>query len=148
MIVDWKTSKKKPSRSVLANRVQTLLYPLIFQQAGSGLFGLNNIPPTDIKLQYWYPLADDPEEIFPYSEAIHQETIQKISKLVNQIDESIQSGAHFPLTENREHCEFCDFRSLCDRSHKTSPIPPGADLESEDLSNTHFDLDLINEVEF
>ena len=148
LIIDWKTASKKPSRSILANRVQTILYPYLFQQAGGELFGRAEISPAEISMQYWYPLASDPEEIFPYSLTRHQEVFQKLTDLILQIDELVDSDQPFPLTDDHAHCEFCIYRSYCERGNLTSSIPAGVDLESEDLSNVHFDLDLIKEIEF
>ena len=99
-------------------------------------------------MKFWYPLAQEPEEIFPYSQTKHQEVSETLENLVYQIEEAIISENQFTLTENQEHCKYCIFRSFCDRGHHTSEIPGGFDLENEELSNTHFDLDLINEIEF
>ena len=148
LIIDWKTASKKPSKSILANRVQTFLYPYIFQGAGGELFGAEKISPTEITLQYWYPLAGIPEEVFPYSDATHQEVTQNISDLIQQIYELIDADKPFPLTNDRQHCKYCIYRSYCERGHLTSSVPAGTELEQEDLSNVHFDLDLIKEIEF
>lgn len=147
LIIDWKTSSKKPPRTILANRAQSFLYPFVFQQGGRDLFFADSISPSQIRLQYWYPLAEIPEEIFPYSDEIHQEVSQKISELIKQIENNLSDGK-FALTDDQEKCVQCQFRSFCERGQLAHPVPAGADLESEDLSNTHFDLDLINEIEF
>lgn len=148
LIIDWKTSSKKPSRTVLANRVQTYLYPFIFQQAGNDLFNVDEILPEMIKMQYWYPLADIHEEFFPYSDSMHQNSAKTIADLISQIEELVSSSEQFPLTDDHSHCKYCIFRSFCERGSETNQIQPGSDLESEDLSNVHFDFDLINEIEF
>jgi hypothetical protein len=148
LIIDWKTSPKKPSRTALANRVQTYLYPFIFQQAGKDLFAADEIQPSMIKMQYWYPLADEPEEFFPYSEALHRDSSLTIESLIAQIKDLVSSSQQFPLTDDHTHCKYCIFRSFCERGLETDQIPPGTDIESEDLSNVHFDFDLIKEIEF
>ena len=84
-------------------------------------------------------------------EGLPVQTLVELGDMANelhQIDEAILAGAQFPLTDNQEHCEYCIFRSYCDRAHTTSAVPPGVELETEDLSNTHFDLDMINEIEY
>lgn len=148
LIIDWKTASNKPSRTVLANRVQTFLYPLIFQKAGGDLFGSREISPAEITMQYWYPLSSDPEEVFPYSETVHQEVLGKLSDHFAEIEKLIESDQTFPLTDDHERCTFCIYRSYCERGHQLRPVPPGADLEGEDLSNVHFDLEIIKEIEF
>lgn len=148
LIIDWKTSSKKPSRAVLGNRVQTYLYPFIFSQAGSDLFNADEIHPAMIKMLYWYPLAEAHEEFFPYSEAIHQETSTKLTGLFGQIESLLAASEQFPLTEDHSHCEYCLFRSFCERAYLANQLQPEVDLDNEDLTNAHFDLDLINEIEF
>jgi hypothetical protein len=148
LIIDWKTTRKKPSRSVLANRVQTYLYPFIFSQAGSDLFLDTPLLPESIKLQYWFPYASSPEEVFPYSQDRHDEVTQTLSDLIDDIDNKIQSSSQFELTDDKENCSYCSFRSYCDRDLGPKPLPDILDIENKDLSNTHFDLNLISEVEF
>lgn len=148
LIIDWKTSTKKPSRTILANRAQSFLYPFVFQEGGRDLFSVDSIPSSQIRLQYWYPLAEIPEEIFPYSHTMHQDVSQRISDLIKQIEHSLSVDGKFALTDDLEQCVHCQYRSYCERGYLANPVPAGADLESEDLSNTHFDLDSITEIEF
>lgn len=148
LIIDWKTASQKPSRSILANRVQTILYPYIFQQAGGELFGRGEISPSEITMQYWYPLSASPEEIFSYSQAKHKEVSQKLIDLINQIDGWVESETPFPLTDDHEHCKYCLYRSYCERGFLSSSVPAGAEVAQEDLSNVHFEMDLIKEIEF
>jgi hypothetical protein len=148
LIFDWKTSQSKPSRSTLAKRVQTSLYPYLFSQVGEQLFTSDSIHPSEIKMIYWYPLSEDPEEIFPYSEDQHQEISQQLSDLQSQLHSLISSGKQFPLTDDQSRCKYCRFRSYCERGFETYPLPAGAEIENEDLSRTHFDLDQIKEIEY
>jgi CRISPR/Cas system-associated exonuclease Cas4 (RecB family) len=148
LIFDWKTANKKPSRTTLANRVQTSLYPYLFQQAAGNLFSVDSIHPSEIEMVYWFPLSDDPEEVFPYSEDQHQEVSQHLSDLRSQIHALIATDKPFPLTDDHSHCKYCRFRSYCERGFQTSPLPAGAEIEKEDLSNMHFDLDQIKEIEY
>ena len=148
LIIDWKTSQKKPSKSVLSTRVQTILYPFIFQQAGHDLFSREVIPSSAIKMQYWYPLSSEPEIIFPYSQIKHSEISQNLTATISKINDMIASGGPFPLTEDPGHCEYCVYRSYCERGYAAKTVPSGVEIETEDLSNMHFDLDLIKEIEF
>jgi hypothetical protein len=148
LIIDWKTSHKKPSKTMLSSRVQTFLYPFIFQQAGGDLFAKDVILPPSITMQYFYPLSEEPEEIFPYSQAKHLEVSGQIAGLIAEINNFIASRDPFPLTEDPGKCVYCRYRSLCERDYQTKAVPPGADLESEDLSSVHYDLEQIKEIEF
>lgn len=148
LIIDWKTSRKKPPRTILSSTMQTYLYPFIFQLAGTDLFHQPSLPPDSIKLQYWYPRISDHEEIFPYSQAKHIETSELVTNLIIEIDEKLTSGQSFQLTDDLEQCKLCVYRSYCERGHSPSPLTEVIDIDREDLSNTLFDLDLINEIEF
>jgi len=148
LIIDWKTSAKKPDRSTLAARVQTYLYPFIFYESFQDLFEYPQPHPQRIALQYWYPNSTEPEEIFPYSKERHQTIKEQLSSIISRIDELRNAENSFPLTEDINFCRFCNFRSLCERSASAGTLALDADYENEDLSNTHFDLDLINEIEF
>jgi hypothetical protein len=148
LIIDWKTATKKPSRMVLANRIQTILYPFIFKQAGDELFEVDSISPEQITMQYWYPLASDPEEVFPYSESKHQDVYRELSQLLSDIKNMASLNENFPLTDEIDRCAYCRFRSFCERSFHTNPLPAGAEIESEDLSNSFFDWELIKEIEY
>jgi len=148
LIVDWKTSKQKPTRTSLSSRVQTILYPLIFYQSVSDLFSVDYTSPSSIKMLYRYPLSSEPEELFPYSETKHEEAFQFITDLIAQIEFHILENRQFALTDDLSKCEYCKFRSFCERGYHAPPIPPGTDLESEDLSSTYFDIDMIEEIEF
>lgn len=148
LIVDWKTSTKKPDRSALASRVQTNLYPYIFYESYRDLFDKPQPHPRQISLQYWYLNSPEPEEIFPYSKDRHQRIKEQLSSIISRIDSFRNSEISFPLTEDLNLCRICNFRSLCERASSVGSIALDADYENEDLSNTHFNLDLINEIEF
>ncbi|MCJ7717045.1 MAG: PD-(D/E)XK nuclease family protein [Anaerolineales bacterium] len=148
IIFDWKTASSKPSRSLLNNRLQTYLYPFIFSQAGQDLFPGNEIQPSLIEMHYWYPLASDHEEVFHYSDIKHQELDQKLQEIIQSIADLVQGDTDFQLTDNLSHCQFCVFRSLCDRGSTAGSFENSPTLDQEDLSNVHFDFDKISEIEF
>ncbi len=50
IIYDWKTSSHKPSRTILSQRYQTFIYPLIFTKAGESIFRTDPPSPKDQKL--------------------------------------------------------------------------------------------------
>lgn len=147
-IIDWKTAAVKPSRTILANRVQTFLYPFILQHAGGDLFTSSIYDPSAITMQYYYPLSSSPEEIFVQSEEEQIQTQQKITVLIDQIEEMIGQAVPFPMVDDQKSCQYCLFRSYCERGFDTSPLPLGLELEKEDLTNTQFDLDLIKEIDY
>jgi hypothetical protein len=147
LIIDWKTSPTKPSRQILLDRVQTKLYPYVFNSAGPALFPDSQISPDSIEMLYWYPLCDEPRELFTYSDQLHLETKEFIENSIIQIGK-YQSSDKFPLTEDLSHCRFCPFRSLCDRGITPGNFENYLPIDQEDLSNEHFDMNDFNEIEY
>ena len=148
IIYDWKTASKKPARDLLDDRLQTHLYPFIFSQVGNDLFPGAEIQPPLINMHYWYPLASDHEEVFNYSDEKHQEFKNELHNLINTINDLIQNDSTFQLTDHIPRCQYCVFRSLCDRglsagSWENSPYP-----DQEDLTNVRFDIEQVSEIEF
>ena len=147
-IYDWKTAAKKPPRTHLSNRFQTVLYPFVFHRAGSGIFKTGQPSPDAISMHYWYPLSSDPEEIFPYSNEIYEGNLIQLTKSIQEMDALLDSEKTFPLTDDLEICRQCVYRSLCERGTRASVLDLFNEIESEDLSNEHFDLDSIDEILF
>ena len=65
LIIDWKTSPKKPDLSRMSNSAQSNLYPFIFLHAGGDLFPKAKIMPGAIRFMYWFPLSSEPELLCP-----------------------------------------------------------------------------------
>lgn len=147
-IYDWKTAAKKPSRTHLSQRYQTFLYPYIMAKAGKGLFKSGQLSPEMISMTYFYPLSSDPEEIFPYSNSMYSEHTDKLTRVISEIDGMVDSGKPFPLTENIDQCQRCVYRSLCERGTQAGNLDLYTEIDQEDLSAEHFDLDNIIEIEF
>jgi hypothetical protein len=148
IIFDWKTASKKPARSLLNNRLQTHLYPYIFSQAGHDLFPNIQIQPPLINMNYWYPLASDHEEVFNYSDKKHQKIEKELQDIINAIKILIQNDTDFQLTDHLPHCQYCIFRSLCDRGLSAGTYENSPYLNQEDLTNARFDFDQVSEIEF
>ncbi len=148
IIYDWKTSSHKPSRTILSQRYQTFIYPLIFTKAGDSIFRTDPPSPKNISMNYWYPMSSAPEEIFPYSDRQYSENIDQLSTIISKIDELIESSISFPLTDDRSICAKCVYRSLCERGVQGGTLDPFTEIEQEDLSSFHFELDNISEIEF
>jgi hypothetical protein len=148
VITDWKTSPTKPSREILSSRIQTILYPFIFHQAGHLLTGGNEIDADSILMQFWYPLCTEPEEVFPYSNQIHHEVLDHLTNLISSLNQFLRSAEIFPLTDDKELCIFCNYRSLCDRGVSPGKFNKFIPIEQEDLSNFRFDLEDIEEISY
>jgi len=148
IIYDWKTSSKKLTRTLLSSRFQTFLYPFILARSGKSIFKTEQPSPKNISMHYWYPMSSDPEEIFPYSDKLYSKNTAQLTKIISEIDGYVKSGENFPLTNDQKLCGKCVYRSLCERGIDASNLDPLTELEGEDLSGFHFDLDNISEIEF
>ena len=125
-IIDWKTNYLKPSRKNLEEHIQTRLYPLLLTSGGKQWNNGQNIQPDQIEMIYWFANYPNEPESFLYSEQRYQEDLFYIQDLVEQIEKT--KPGEFLLTENRNRCKFCNYRSLCGRG-----TTPGSMTELEDL---------------
>ena len=148
IIYDWKTSTQKPNRTLLSQRFQTFLYPYILVKTGNSIFKKEQPSPKNISMNYWYPMSSDPEELFPYSEALYSENTAQLTEIISKIDGYLNSGKIFPMTNDRKLCGKCVYRSLCERGIQAGKLDTFTEIEEEDLSGVHFDLDNISEIEF
>ena len=147
LIIDWKTSRKKPRRRWLAARLQTRVYPYLIVRSGVHLNKGVPIQPDGVEFVYWF--ADFPEkpERFSYTRAKFQDDYAEISKMI----ETIQGldGQGFPLTKDLKQCLFCVYRSLCGRGERAGMLD---DWEAEVESGGDFELirdfEQLQEIEF
>jgi hypothetical protein len=135
IVVDWKTYRRRPSRTWLARRLQTRVYPTVLVHAASTLTDwppLRNvdrpIEPTDVEMCYWLAEYPDTPESFSYDAATYQNDLEYISGLITEISDrfgSSEPGTEpvaaaitediWPLTTEVRHCVYCNYRSLCGR---------------------------------
>jgi len=145
VIVDWKTSRYRPDRRTLASRLQTRVYPFVLAEAGTYLFGCP-ISPEQIRLVYWF--ASDPTrpEIFEYDASLHKENRDYLAQLINEI--MGQEEEIWPLTGDTTHCEYCIYRSLCDRGAKAGLLDSAPVEITSAESDFRFELDEVEEIAF
>jgi CRISPR/Cas system-associated exonuclease Cas4 (RecB family) len=147
IIIDWKTNQHKPPKKFLEQQIQTRLYPLLLTLSGQQWNKNERISPSQIEMIYWF--SNDPEspESFLYSEQQHEQDKEYFTQLINQI-ETTKIG-EFPLTTNEKLCNFCQYRSLCNRGIKPGQFDEQfVDLENifEEISD--FDINQIGEIAF
>jgi hypothetical protein len=144
VVVDWKTSLRRPSRTVVSRRLQTRVYRYLAVRAGSSHNGGHPLQPHQVEMVYWYAEFGGATERFPYDSEQHAADQNFIADLVREID--AHSEAIWPLTPDTRRCRFCKYRSLCERGAE-----PGffGDLD-EDLepADSEIDLEQIAEVAF
>jgi CRISPR/Cas system-associated exonuclease Cas4 (RecB family) len=157
VILDWKTSRKRTKREVLAERLQTKVYPYLLVRAGAHLNGGQAIASEQVEMIYWF--ADYPEEParFGYDAAQYDADEAYLTSLVEEI--AGLGDEDFPLTAQDRRCKFCPYRSLCQRGVRAGTLDEVLDealdaalqaLEDEADAGDAFDIDFeqIAEVEY
>ena len=86
---------------------------------------------------YWYTeFPAQPSEIFSYSEAQYRADEQYLAQLTEEIN-SHDAGA-FELTSDERQCNYCAYRSFCDRGDIAGAFEkrddePGVDVDEGPL---------------
>ncbi len=142
LIVDWKTSRKRPRRQWLADRLQTRVYPFVL--AVAGIQG-TRLPPEEITMVYWFPASPEQPERFIYSDQQFEQDRAYLEHLIAEIASLDDTAFH--LTPNEERCSFCTYRSLCERGIEAGELELVFDDQQDD-GDFFFDIDQIAEVEF
>jgi CRISPR/Cas system-associated exonuclease Cas4 (RecB family) len=141
VIVDWKTGRPK-KREWLARRLQTIVYPYVLWRAGDWLNGAEPISAEKIRLIYWF--AEDSSTIeFQLNSELLQADEQRLMATISEVN----SRFEFPKTENEKQCQFCVYRSLCERGIVAGKIE---DLEEDDDVSVgiNLHLDEVDEISF
>ncbi len=143
IIYDWKTYRKRPRNEWLAARMQTRVYRALLVQAGAHLNGGKPFEPEQIEMVYWFPdFPEDPAR-FPYTSAQFQRDWDTLLKL----SEEVASASSYPLTEDRQKCLFCTYRSYCERGIRAGDVEQAeAEMEAEELFDVNFEQ--IGEIAF
>jgi len=147
-ILDWKTNLKKPRRQTLLGRMQTRLYPFLLVEAGAALNGGIKFLPEQVELIYWFTADPRNPEHFPYTAAKNEEDRAFLTTLIGQIEAASRSDFH--LTGDERMCQFCNYRSLCDRGNQAGEIDDSETEEDEITTGSGFDLDFysVSEINF
>ncbi len=145
IIYDWKTYRKRPRNEWLSARMQTRVYRALLVNAGAHLNNGQNFEPEQIEMIYWF--ADFPTEParFAYTSAQYKRDWDLLTKLADEID----SASSYPLTDDRQKCAYCPYRSYCERGIRAGDIDqadPQGETEAEELFDVNFEQ--IGEIEF
>lgn len=146
VIVDWKTSLRRTPRPWLENSLQTVIYRYMLVQAGARLNGDEPILPEQIEMIYWFAEYPDQPEYFPYSAEQYKADDVYLRDLIHEVETREQ----FDLTTDTKRCQFCTYRSLCERGIQAGQTDEFESDESDDSLGFDFDFDFdqIAEIEF
>ncbi|MDY6875898.1 MAG: PD-(D/E)XK nuclease family protein [Chloroflexota bacterium] len=147
VIVDWKTSRKRPRRRWLAERLQTRVYPYLLVRAGAHLNAGQPPEVGQVEMVYWFANFPKDPARFVYDTARYEADEDYLASLIGEI---VGLGdKDLPLTTQNRHCKYCRYRSLCQRG-----IGAGAfdEIDAELELGAGFDLSLdfeqIAEIEY
>jgi CRISPR/Cas system-associated exonuclease Cas4 (RecB family) len=146
-IVDWKTSRRKPARQQLADRLQSRVYPYLLVRAGAHLNGGEAISAEQVQMIYWYAAFPDEPEAFPYTTREYEMDASYLAELAAEIGQ-LEEGDQ-PLTDDRNQCRYCVYRSLCERG--VSPARLDGRLEGEEAGRDlglSFEFGEIEEIAY
>jgi len=147
VILDWKTSSRKPRREFLKNRLQTRAYRYLLVEAGTQLNNNQPLLPEQVEMIYWFAEFPGEPEHFLYDQKQYNEDRKFLTDLIVEI--AHHKPGQFILTSDEKKCLYCSYRSLCNRGEKAGSW---ADQEEEPETTSVQTVDLnfeqIGEVEF
>ena len=154
VILDWKTNQRPTRRSLLQQRMQTLVYPFVLVEASAGL-PWGPVSPEQVEMRYWFTAAPAEPVTFHYSSDLHAANRARLNDIFNDILRG-ERQADFPKVadtdENRRRlCSYCVYRSRCDRGIGAGSLDEFDEAEFPD-SNLEdaldFTLDEVQELTF
>lgn len=139
VIVDWKTTHRPPKPAFFNARIQSLVYPYLVISTGSILNDYRPFSPDQVNMLYWYPAFPEKPVVLSFTADWMEKTRHILENLANEIihlDLEI-----FPLTTDEKKCQFCRYRSLCERGASAGNLN---DLEEDEVEincdiNINFD---------
>ena len=146
-ILEWKTSRKRPRRKWLAERLQTKVYPYLLVRAGSHLNEEQPFQPEQVEMVYWFANFPEDPERFPYDVAQYAADGAYLASLVEEIKSL--GDEDFTLTTQERRCRYCPYRSLCRRGTRAGPLDEAEDEPEWDADfEIAFDFEQIAEIEY
>ena len=124
--------------------MQTLVYRYLLARAGSHL-DIGHIEADSIEMVYWY-LAEPEKSIrFSYDQEQCNKDEASLVEIIEEIDSLPEDG--FTLTDSRNQCAYCSYRSLCERGERAGRQ---VDADDEAIADGELELDWeqIVELEF
>ena len=98
VIVDWKTSARRPTGAWLAARLQTRVYRYVLVRAGSQLNRGAALQPEQVEMLYWFAAFPGQPERLPYNRTQHEADGRYLAALMADLAQA--GDGDFPLTED------------------------------------------------
>jgi hypothetical protein len=146
IILDWKTGRKHPKRNRLLERLQTRIYPFIMVKAGAHFLHCNMLEPEQVEMVYWYANFPKQPERFSYTTKRYNEDKILLEDLVIKIKKL--GAGDYSMTDQIELCDFCNYRSLCERGDTAGLMTNLIDFPSVLSEEISLDIENIVEIEY
>ncbi len=147
-IVDWKTTRRRTDPSTLSRRWQTIVYPYVLVEASARL-PWGPVQPEQVEMMYWFVNAPSQPVVFRYDGAQHARNGERLRAIYGEIADALRIGraSAFPKVldtelNRRRFCNFCVYRSRCNRG-----VAAG-DIEELDDAEEFFLVDFEDALEF
>ena len=135
VIVDWKTARRRPTREVLSDALQTRVYPILAVHGLGSYFG-GYVDPARITMVYWYANYPGEPHVYHYSDAQYKVDYAFVRQLLMDVSLVIgQADVLAEMTLDEKHCHYCGFRSFCDRGVLPGVGDLGGDFDFVDLDD-------------
>ena len=142
-IYDWKTYRKRPRNEWLAARMQTRVYQALLVKAGAHLNNGKPFEPEQIEMIYWFADFTTEPARFAYTSA----QFKRDWDLLLKLSDEITAAPSYPLTEDRQKCLYCTYRSYCERGIQAGTMEQAeTEMEAEELFDVNFEQ--IGEIAF
>ena len=148
VIVDWKTSRRRTPGKLLRRRWQSRLYPLLLVLAGAHLNAGQPLQPEQVEMIYWF--ADFPNEPERWRYSAQDFERDQAALQAHIADLQTRPSGQFPMTVDTRACQYCVYRSLCDRGVSAGPWEEELDADEPQPGSVPLtvDFDQIGEIEF
>ncbi|MBN1248739.1 MAG: PD-(D/E)XK nuclease family protein [Anaerolineae bacterium] len=148
VILDWKTSSRRPLDQDLKGRLQTRVYRLLAVEAGGYLNDGEAIDPGSVEMVYWFPEFPDAPVRLPYDASQYESDRRYLERLITEI--AGMDEATYALTEDEPRCKYCLYRSYCGRGAEAGELAEAAPEweATSSLEDLDLDLEQIAEIAF
>jgi RecB family exonuclease len=147
VIVDWKTSTRRPRREYLTERLQTVVYPYVLTRGGSAMNGGKPVDPATVEMIYWFPTFPAQPATLSYDDLCYGEDEARLAGLIGEIKDSVETG-EWP---EGDRCRWCTYATFCEQTRDAADVADFEGLEGEandELDAFDLDLEQVAEVEF
>lgn len=155
VVIDWKTSRNRPRREWLSDRLQTRVYRYLLVCAGQHLNDGQPVTPEQVEMLYWFAAHPDRAERLVYNQNQFDKDQAELTAIVEEIvrraalEIDLPQDLRFPLTQSQERCSYCEYRSLCNRGQKAGTMDEDVDAALDVAgADVNIDFEQIAEIRF